>query len=178
MEWTDADIENKSVRIKPEKSSNPRMLRVSDKCLAMLNSLRKDGKRVFGSYERRGFNRNFQRQRKSLSVKLQNPRIQQISFHTFRHWKATMHFHKTKDTLDTMRLLGHKNIKNTLIYTQLLPFQEDDSFASKVARTVAETFNWWSWALSISVTWTMPGSLERRSSSQTVDVCCGAGDGS
>jgi hypothetical protein len=50
-----------------------------------------------------------------------------------------MHYHKTKDILDTMRLLGHKNIKNTLIYTQLLPFQEDDSFVSKVARTVEET---------------------------------------
>jgi hypothetical protein len=32
-----------------------------------------------------------------------------------------------------MKPLGHKNIKNTLIYTQILPFQEDDQFVYKIA---------------------------------------------
>lgn len=36
-----------------------------------------------------------------------------------------------------MRLLGHKNINNTLIYTQLIDLR-DDEFVSKVAKTVAE----------------------------------------
>jgi hypothetical protein len=36
-----------------------------------------------------------------------------------------------------MRLLGHKNIKNTLIYTQLIEFEEDE-FVCKVAKTVKE----------------------------------------
>ncbi|MCW3984189.1 MAG: hypothetical protein NWE96_09370 [Candidatus Bathyarchaeota archaeon] len=36
-----------------------------------------------------------------------------------------------------MRLLGHKNIKNTLIYTQLVTFQDDD-FICKTAETVKE----------------------------------------
>jgi len=34
-------------------------------------------------------------------------------------------------------VLGHKNIKNTLIYTQLVDFQDDD-YISKVAKTVEE----------------------------------------
>jgi integrase len=139
LEWTDVDNESKNVRITPEKGSNPRVLPLSNKCLAMLNALRKDRKRVFGDYPRNGFARSFHRQRKSLSVKLQNPRIQQISFHTFRHWKATMHYHKVRDLIDVMRLLGHKNIKNTMIYMHTLPLQEDDAYVSKVARTVEET---------------------------------------
>ncbi|MEM2081720.1 MAG: tyrosine-type recombinase/integrase, partial [Candidatus Bathyarchaeia archaeon] len=63
--------------------------------------------------------------------------MNQITFHTFRHWKATMEYHKTKDILHVMRLLGHKNIKNTLVYTQLVTF-EDDEYVCKVAATVKE----------------------------------------
>ena len=37
-----------------------------------------------------------------------------------------------------MRLLGHKSIKNTLGYTQLIDFPEDDEFVRKVAKTVHE----------------------------------------
>jgi len=48
-----------------------------------------------------------------------------------------MEYHKTKDILYVMRLLGHKNIKNTLIYTQLIEFK-DDEFVCKVAKTVQE----------------------------------------
>jgi len=36
-----------------------------------------------------------------------------------------------------MRMLGHKNIKNTLVYTQLVDFQDDD-FVSRVAKTIEE----------------------------------------
>jgi hypothetical protein len=48
-----------------------------------------------------------------------------------------MEYHKTKDILYVMRLLGHKNIKNTLIYTQLVTF-EDDDYLCKAANTVKE----------------------------------------
>jgi hypothetical protein len=70
-------------------------------------------------------------------MKLGNPRLRQITFHTFRHWKATMEYHKTKDILHVMRLLGHKNIKNTLIYTQLVTF-EDDDYICKAAINIKE----------------------------------------
>ena len=57
--------------------------------------------------------------------------------HTFRHWKATMEYHKTKDILHVMKILDHKNIKNTLVYTQLINFDEED-YVSKVAWTLDE----------------------------------------
>jgi hypothetical protein len=49
-----------------------------------------------------------------------------------------MEYHKTKDILHVMQLLGHKSIKNTLIYTQLIDFPEDDEFVCKVAKNVQE----------------------------------------
>jgi integrase len=99
--------------------------------------LQKRSERVFGYYEMRGFRRPYTRQRKRIAQKLGNPRINQITFHIFRHWKATMEYHKTKDILHVMRLLGHKNIKNTLVYTQLVTF-EDDDYTCKAAATVKD----------------------------------------
>jgi hypothetical protein len=48
-----------------------------------------------------------------------------------------MEYHKTKDILHVMKLLGHRNIKNTLLYTQLVDTQDDD-YVYKVADTTKE----------------------------------------
>jgi len=81
---------------------------------------------------------NFNRQRKNASQKLANPRLLRIHFHTFRHWKATTDYHRTKDILHVMRLLGHKSINNTLIYTQLIEFEDECQFHSAIAKTTEE----------------------------------------
>lgn len=83
------------------------------------------------------FSRNFSEHRKRLAERLQNPRIQQISFRTLRHFKATTEYHRTKDILHVMRMLGHRNIENTLVYTHLVDFH-DDEFVRKTARTADE----------------------------------------
>jgi integrase len=137
LNWTDVDFVNTTVRITPEKRSHARMFKVSSKLLAMLAILPKKSDRLFGSYDIRGFTRSYQRQRARTAQKLGNPRLRQITFHTLRHWKATMEYHKTKDILYVMRLLGHKNIKNTLVYTQLVTF-EDDDYVCKAATNVKE----------------------------------------
>jgi len=137
IEWIDIDYINRTIRITPEKGSNPRIFKVSSKLLAMLSMLPKNSDRVFGNYPIRGFARSFQRSRRLIAKKLGNPRLLQITFHTFRHWKATMEYHKTKDILYVMQFLGHKNIKNTLIYTQLVSF-ENDEYICKAATNVKE----------------------------------------
>ncbi|MCP8318176.1 MAG: tyrosine-type recombinase/integrase [archaeon] len=68
---------------------------------------------------------------------LKNPRLLNISFHTLRHFKATMEYHKTRDVLHVMKVLGHKNINNTLIYTHLVEFQ-DGEYVTRVAKTIDE----------------------------------------
>lgn len=57
--------------------------------------------------------------------------------HTFRHWKATMEYHRTKDILHVKQFLGHKCIESTLIYTQLLSF-EGDEYHVKTAKNLEE----------------------------------------
>ena len=61
-----------------------------------------------------------------------------IKLKTFRHWKATMEYHRTKDILYVKELLGHKNIQNTLVYTHLVSFEEDDAWVVKVASSIEE----------------------------------------
>jgi integrase len=138
LKWIDIDTVNSTISITPEKGSHARMFKVSNKLLAMINKMPKKSDKIFGTYELRGYRGSFVNQRKRTAHKLQNLRINQITFHTFRHWKATMEYHKTKDILHVMRLLGHKNIKNTLIYTQLVTFQNDD-YTCKVAGNIKET---------------------------------------
>lgn len=48
-----------------------------------------------------------------------------------------MEYHKTRDILHVMNLLGHRNIESTLVYTQLVSF-ESDNYHSAVANTVEE----------------------------------------
>jgi site-specific recombinase XerD len=51
-----------------------------------------------------------------------------------------MEYHRTKDILHVMELLGHKNIRNTLVYTHLVNF-ESDEWICKVATTKQERIN-------------------------------------
>jgi len=49
-----------------------------------------------------------------------------------------MEYAKTRDILHVMQLLGHKNIRNTLIYTQLIKLKTEDEFHSATAKTTEE----------------------------------------
>jgi integrase len=129
LRWTDVDTEKGTVSVLPEKDSNPRICKVSLRTISMIQSQSKDYTFVFRnpainpykSLDR--FRRVFCRQRKNMALKLCNPRLQQISSKTLRHYKATMEYHRTKDILHVMQLLGHKNIRYTLVYTHLVTFE-------------------------------------------------------
>ena len=48
-----------------------------------------------------------------------------------------MEYHKTKDILHVKEILGHKSINNTLLYTQLVNFK-DEEFTARIAHTEQE----------------------------------------
>ncbi len=105
----------------------------------MLNQLPRKSKRVFGETTLGSLRGTFCSSRRIAAEKLQNPRILEIHFHTLRHWKATMLYHQTKDILYVMNFLGHKSVKNTLLYVQLAEviFKEtSDEFTTRVAKSV------------------------------------------
>jgi integrase len=66
---------------------------------------------------------------------------QSREFHTFRHWKATMLYHKTKDPYYVQHFLGHKSLKSTEIYINIdhaLFKAADDAFTVRVAEKPEE----------------------------------------
>ena len=138
---SDIDVTRKIVTLNvPEKGSRPRQAKMSDRLTAMIVPLiQKTGfnERIW-SLRYESLQRTFSGRRNNLADKLKNPNILKITFKTFRHWKATLEYHKTKDILHVKRLLGHRSLKNTLIYTHLVDFGENDSFTVKIASSIDE----------------------------------------
>jgi P4 family phage/plasmid primase-like protien len=137
LKWTDLNLEAGTIILNnPEKNGEPRILKISPSSMAMLNNLPKEGERIFNG-NLYIFRRTFRKYRKRMAQKLQNPRLNRITFHTFRHWKASTEYHRTKDILHVMEMLGHRDIKTTLIYTHLVNFENDDYYV-KASKTLEE----------------------------------------
>ena len=144
LKWTDLDTEAGTVNIRAEKKSNSRTVKLCAKLLAMLNRLPREGrtvkdpKLIFGGTTLEVTRINLHHARRVLALKLQNPRLERVHFHTFRHWKATATYHRTKDILFTQKVLGHKSLTSTLRYTQLVNWESEDGFHCRVAKNSSE----------------------------------------
>jgi integrase len=120
LKWENVDLQRKIIVMnEPEKHGRPRIFNISDKLVNMLNLLPKVNQYVFGTPSKVTRGTVFYKLRKQVASKLGNPRMLNIGFHTFRHWKATMLYHETKDILFVKEFLGHKSIDATLLYVQL-----------------------------------------------------------
>jgi len=140
LEPTDINAENRTVQIRPVKRHNPRVLKVSREFTIRLQTLKsyQASQRIFNQ---KTLSTCLHSQRKRAAQKFGNPRLQKISFTTFRHWKGTMEYHRTKDILHVMKMLGHKQIRNTLKYIHLetMLFSEvNDQYVAKVANNTKE----------------------------------------
>ena len=141
LKWTDIDFKSCTIQVTQEKRSKPRIFNVSNELIAMLNSPSRNSDKIFTTRSVAYNRKTFDRQRKRIAHTFGNPRLEQITLHTLRHWKATMLYHQTKDILYVMQYLGHKNLKNTLVYIQLeevLFKNENEEFVCKMANTVEE----------------------------------------
>ncbi len=139
LRWVDINTENKTVDITPTKNHTARKLPISNHLISRLLGLPRYSEKVFAgkNLDLNDFRTGYIKMRNDLTIKLQKPRIHEIAFRSFRHWKATMEYQKTKDILHVKWLLGHKRIENTLIYTHLVNFGTDE-FICKVAHNVEE----------------------------------------
>ena len=124
----------------PVKGHKPRIINVPLSLINRLEAMPKTTDRIF-NVKMRTLQKNYSLQRITAATKFNNPRLRKIKFTTFRHWKATMEYHKTKDILWVMRLLGHNSLKTTLIYIDLeiALFKEvNDGFTAKIAESIDE----------------------------------------
>jgi integrase/recombinase XerD len=143
LKWTNVDFERNLIILnEPEKGSNPRIWRVSNKLMEMIKAMPRKSEKLFPNKSLVSLKNTFTTTRKRLAHKLQNPRLLRIGFHTIRHWKATIEYHKTRDILYVKNLLGHRNIENTEIYINLerAIFGEsgENEYHVKVASTTEE----------------------------------------
>jgi integrase len=134
------DLNRGLVNVETAKYGAARTLRLKPKTVAMLKEYL--GKHNFGLNDHifpkaRTMRTAFQRIRRRTAEKLQRPELMRISLYSFRHYFATVTYQKTKDILLVKRLLGHKRIENTLVYTHLVDFR-DEEFTVRAASTVAE----------------------------------------
>jgi len=142
LKRTDINIERTTITVnEPEKNSNPRICKVSAKLISMLQALPKKNEKLFGKSSKQNKTWLFKLQRQRLARKLGNERLLRITFHTLRHWKGTMEYHKTKDPWHVKKILGHKSLRSTEIYINMdqAHFEEsNDHFISKAAKTAEE----------------------------------------
>ena len=143
---------------KPAKNSRPRQFRMTEKLVAMITPIvrKRDHDESLFRGHLKTMRRNYTRRRNVLAEQLANLRLNRVNFRTFRHWKATVTYHDTKDILYVQRLLGHKSLKNTFVYTHLVDMESDEGFTVKVAENIEELPRCWSQGSCTSQTMATP----------------------
>ena len=133
------DVQGNIVTINhPVKGHLPRQLEVSNKLIAMLQSLPQKSNRYF-NYRYATLWSGYSYVRRRAAEVHKNPRLLQIELRSFRHWGGTMLAEITNgNVLIVKRLLGHKRIENTMKYIGLINFQADPVFEVATATTVDE----------------------------------------
>jgi integrase len=119
LKWENVDLQRRTIILnETEKNGKPRIF-ISETLVNMLSRLPKKTVYVFGSPSKTLRSSMFYSERKRIAHKLGNPRLLKIGLQTFRHWKATMLYHKTHDIVLVKEFLGHKTLDVTLLYIQI-----------------------------------------------------------
>jgi integrase len=137
----DIDLDRGLISVCSAKHGNPRVLKLRNETLALLTGYVKQrgfslGDKIFPSGA--VISNTYERLKASTSKKLNDPELKKIRLYDLRHYYATMLYYRTKDILLVKEKLGHRNINNTLVYTHLVSFSEEDEFCSATAKTVEE----------------------------------------
>lgn len=143
VEWTDLNKERLFVSVKSSKNGDSRYIEISENLVDLINRLpRTNGEFVFRKRPRNSRACSFHHRMKRLAEKHNNPRFPKIHLHTFRHCKALREYHKTRDILHVMAILGHRNINTTYryvrLYTQIYKPKQKFQYVTKIAATKEE----------------------------------------
>jgi integrase len=136
----DIDLDTGVITVRTAKGGLGRSLKVKAQTLAMLKEYL--GKNNFGLNDhpfpkRKKMTGRWVRLRNTVAEKLKDATFRTIRLYDLRHFVGTMTYHKTKDIIYTQRKLGHRSLRNTMRYVQLMDFEEDE-FTSAVVTTVQE----------------------------------------
>lgn len=125
LEWRDIKGNVISIRY-PVKGHLAGSTEVSAKLISMLDKLPKNSKRVFPT-NYRSMETSFLQIRKRLAAKLQNPKLLNVSFKSFRHFGGTMIAEYTNgNVLTVKKILRHKSVESSMKYIHAVHFKNDD----------------------------------------------------
>jgi integrase len=138
----DIDLKNGTVNITGAKHTIGRIGKLKANTLEMLRMFimkkgLKTNDRVFPTTSKSICN-SYRKLRNALAEQLNDTELHQIRLYDFRHFKASMEYDKTKDLLYVKQLLGHKDLRTTLRYTQLINIQDNDEWTCKATRNTEE----------------------------------------
>ncbi|MDH5460725.1 MAG: tyrosine-type recombinase/integrase [Candidatus Bathyarchaeota archaeon] len=136
----DIDLEKGTITVRTAKGGIGRVVQVRRRTLALLKEYL--GKHNFKLDDqpfpkRKKMTGRWVRLRNTVTAKLMDPTFSTIRLYDLRHFAATMMYHKTRVILYTQKMLGHRNLKSTLRYVQLIGFEEED-YTSAVVTNVQE----------------------------------------
>lgn len=118
------------------KGGGARVLKLKQETLTLLKKLVSDcqrlNQRIFP--KSKSLQSSWSKLRNKLAKRYEKPEIKQIRLYDLRHFFGTMLYHKTKDIVHVQRKMGHRSLKNTLIYIDLVDFSNEE-YISKVAQT-------------------------------------------
>ena len=147
LEWTDLDTERNNVSVKASKNGDSRVIRITKSLMEMLFTLPKNNEKVFAEKPRNSRSSAFNMRMKRLAKIHNNPRFKKIHMHTFRHCKALREYHKTRDILHVMAILGHRKIETSYryirLYNQIYKPQQPNQFVTKIAYTDKQAIEFW-----------------------------------
>ncbi|HVW94344.1 MAG TPA: site-specific integrase [Mucilaginibacter sp.] len=96
-----------------EKTEGAEILPISDQAVAVMGERGEPGQRVFAGLVYSSMRICFQDWLKKAGIS------KNITFHSFRHTYATLQLEFGTELLTVSKLLGHKSIKTTLVYTKV-----------------------------------------------------------
>jgi len=141
LKLRDIDLDSGVVTITSAKHCIGRTLKIKPQTLAMLKTYvttkNKGVNDLLFPMKSASLSENYRVVRNRVAEKLQDPTIRTIRLYDFRHFKASTEYAKTKDLLHVKALLGHKDLRQTLRYTQLINFGADEYHVS-VAKNLNE----------------------------------------
>ena len=135
---TDIDAEQGIINVQGCKGHNSRSLKLKPQTADLLRAYlhKYTGDNPFPKSKRIG--EMWRRTRNRLATKLNSPQLRLIPLRNLRHHYATKTYDRTKDILLVMQRLGHKKIETTMLYTQLVTFNEEEEYTCKTATNVKE----------------------------------------
>jgi len=136
------DLKNNVVTIKTAKAGglSTRQVKISDKLLEKVNRIIVKGRTTGPLFMRNDqplkanrLRKAIVKYRKKVVEKYNLSEANKVHLHTFRHFYASRLYRETKDLVLVKTQLGHRNIKNTEIYTHIINFDSNRFEAKAIA---------------------------------------------